>query len=106
MLKWRKATDISLLSNGVRDPLKSLDIYRSKDIVGKVFGSRKERLDRRRTSVSSDENLDGKLFVQFVALILLSYITKVMNENNLFKRCILWGSQKKKELFEMFGVHM
>jgi transposase len=39
----------------------------------------------RRTSVSSDENLDGKLFVQFVALIFLSYIQKAMNDYNLFK---------------------
>lgn len=39
----------------------------------------------RRTSVSSDESLDGKLFVQFIALIYLSYIKKVMSDNNLFK---------------------
>lgn len=38
-----------------------------------------------RTSVWSEENLEGKLFVQFVALIYMSYIKKSMNDNNLFK---------------------
>ncbi len=119
----------SLRSNGVRDPLEALDMYRSKDVVEKAFGNLKERLDMRRTSVSLDENPDGKLFVQYTALILLCYITKVMNENNLFKRYPLQEmldeldvveryeyptrkhltgevTKKQKELFEIFGVHM
>jgi hypothetical protein len=39
----------------------------------------------RRTSVSSEENLEGKLFVQFVALIYLSHLNKIMSEQNLYK---------------------
>ena len=39
----------------------------------------------RRTSVSSSENLEGKLFVQFIALIYLSYIKKAMCDNDLYK---------------------
>ena len=39
----------------------------------------------RHTSVWSEENLEGKLFVQFVALIYLSYIKNAMSDNNLFK---------------------
>jgi len=74
-----------LISNEVKDPLEALEIYRSKDLVEKAFGNLKERLNMRRTSVSSDENLDGKLFVQFIALIYLSYIKKAMCENNLYK---------------------
>jgi len=54
-------------------------------VIEKAFGNLKERLNMRRTSVSSDESLDGKLFVQFIALIYLSYIKKVMSDNNLFK---------------------
>jgi len=75
----------ALLSNGIKDPLEALEIYRCKDLIEKAFGNLKERLNMRRTSVSSDENLDGKLFVQFVALIYLSYVMKAMNENSLFK---------------------
>ncbi|WP_019413647.1 transposase, partial [Paenisporosarcina sp. TG20] len=76
----------ALISNGVKDPLEALDIYRSKDVVEKAFDNLKERLNMRRTSVSSEESLEGKLFVQFVALIYLSYIHKAMSDNNLFKQ--------------------
>ncbi len=75
----------ALMSNGVKDPLNAIDIYRSKDMIEKAFGNLKERLNMRRTSVSSDENLDGKLFVQFIALIYLSYVKKAMSDHNLFK---------------------
>ena len=75
----------ALLSNGIKDPLDALEIYRSKDMIEKAFGNLKERLNMRRTSVSSEDNLEGKLFVQFVALIYLSYIKKAKCENDLFK---------------------
>ena len=38
----------------------------------------------RRMSVASEENFEGKLFVQFVALQLMSYIKRQMDENGLF----------------------
>lgn len=38
----------------------------------------------RRMSVSSEENFEGKLFVQFVALQLMSYIKRQIDENGLF----------------------
>ena len=53
----------SLISNDIKDPLEALGIYRSKDVIEKAFGNLKERLNMRRTSVSSEENLEGKLFV-------------------------------------------
>jgi len=59
----------ALLSNGIKDPLEALDIYRNKDLTEKALGNLKKRLNMRRTTVSSEENLDGKLFVQFVSLI-------------------------------------
>ena len=75
----------AMISNGIKDPLEALEIYRSKDLIEKAFGNLKERLNMRRISVWSEENLEGKLFVQFVALIYLSYIKKAMSDNNLFK---------------------
>lgn len=44
----------------------------------------KERLSMRRMSVASEENFEGKLFVQFVALQMVSYIKKQMDANGLF----------------------
>jgi len=74
-----------LLSNEIKDPIDALRTYRSRDVIEKAFGNLKERLNMRRESVASEENLEGKLFIQFVALIYLSYIKKAMDENNLFK---------------------
>ena len=68
---------VALLSNGIKDPLYALEIYRTKDVVEKAFGNLKERLNMRRHYVSSEENLEGKVFVQFIALIFLSYIKNV-----------------------------
>ena len=92
----------ALLSNGVKDPLEALEIYRSKDLIEKAFGDLKERLNLRRTSVSSEENLEGKLFVQFVALIYLSYIKKAMSEKGLFKSYTLQEVLDELDVIERF----
>lgn len=94
----------ALISNGVKDPLDALEIYRSKDLIEKAFGNLKERLNMRRTSVSSDENLDGKLFVQFVALIILSYIKKAMSDNDLFKNYTLQEVLDELDIIERFDL--
>ena len=73
-----------LMSNGIKDPAEALRIYRLKDLIEKSFGNLKERLSMRRMSVASEENFEGKLFIQFVALQLMSYIKKQMDENGLF----------------------
>lgn len=75
----------ALMTNGIRDPVQALKIYRLRDLIEKSFGNLKERLDMRRMSVSSEENFEGKLFVQFIALELSSYIKKQMDDNSLFR---------------------
>jgi len=92
----------ALISNGVKDPLYALEIYRSKDLIEKAFGNLKERLNMRRTSVSSSENLEGKLFVQFVALIYLSYIKKAMSDHNLFKNYTMQELLDELDVIERF----
>ncbi len=91
-----------LISNSVKDPLEALQIYRSKDLIEKAFGNLKERLNMRRTSVSSEENLEGKLFVQFVALIYLSYIDKAMREKNLYKNYTMQSLLDELDVIERF----
>jgi len=92
----------ALLSNDIKDPLKALDIYRANDVIEKAFENLKERLNMRRTSVSSEENLEGKLFVQFVALIYLAYIDKVMRDNKLYKIYTLHGLLDELDVIERF----
>jgi len=94
----------ALLSNDVKDPIQALEIYRRKDLVEKAFDNLKERLNLRRLAVSSEQSLDGKLFVQFVALIYLSYITGKMQETQLFKDYTLQEVLDEFDVIECFAV--
>lgn len=117
----------ALLSNDVKDPILALQLYRSKDLIEKGFGDLKDHLSFRRMEVSSELSLDGKLFIEFIALIFLSYIKKIMQDKHLFQNytmhglldefdiidCyeqpghdIRWGetTKKQRDLFKEFGV--
>jgi len=94
----------ALLSNEIKEAINALDIYRNKDLVEKAFGNLKERLNLRRVAVSSEQSLDGKLFVEFIALIFLSYITKSMQENNLFKDYTLQEVLDELDVIECFEL--
>ena len=91
-----------LVSNEIKDPVRALEIYRNKDVVEKAFGNLKERLNLRRTAVSSETALDGKLFVQFVALIYLYYIKKQMQENSMFKNYTIQDVLDELDIIECY----
>ena len=95
---------LTLVSNEIKNPIKALEIYRNKDLVEKAFENLKERLNMRRMSVSSEQSLDGKLFVQFIALIYLSYITRRMQENNLFKNQTMQEVLDEFDIIECFEI--
>nr|WP_245529388.1 IS1634 family transposase [Methanofollis liminatans] len=92
----------ALITNETMDAVTALELYRNKDVVEKAFGNLKERLNMRRTLVSSEQSLDGKLFVQFVALIYLSYIKKQMQVNGILKNYTLPGLLDKLDVIECF----
>jgi transposase len=92
----------ALITNDTMDAITALEIYRNKDLVEKAFGNLKERLNMRRTLVSSEQSLDGKLFVEFLALIYLSYIKKQMQDTNLFKDYTIQGVLDKLDVIECF----
>lgn len=96
----------ALISNDIKDPIRALQIYRNKDLVEKAFGNLKERLNLRRLSVSSEQSLDGKLFVEFIALIILSYtyIKKKMQDNDLFKDYTMQGMLDELDIIECFEL--
>jgi len=74
--------------------------------MAKAFGNLKERLNFRRMQVSSELSLNGKLFVEFIALIYLSFLKKAMQDAALFDK---WTMQDLMddlytiELFEALG---
>lgn len=92
----------SLISNETMDALTALELYRNKDVAEKAFGNLKERLNMRRTFVSSEQSLDGKLFVQFIALIFLSYIKKQMQITELMKDYTIGTLLDKLDVIECF----
>ena len=116
-----------MISNDVKDPIKALELYRSKDLVEKAFENLKDRLSFGRMLVSSERSLDGKLFTEFIALIIMSFIKRKMQEANLFRKFTMHElldqidliecfeqkgrrsrlgeiTQKQKEIFEALGI--
>lgn len=92
----------ALLSNEIKDPIIALEIYRNKDLVEKAFENLKERLNLRRTAVSSESSLDGKLFVQFIALIFMSHLKKTMADEGLFQRYTMQELLDELDVIEAF----
>ncbi len=91
-----------LISNEVKDPVTALSLYRMRDVVEKAFWNVKERLNLRRTMNSSESSLEGKLFVEFIALIYLSYIQKKMDEKGLFGKYTMHELLDELDVIECF----
>lgn len=75
----------ALLSNRIKDPVEALRIYRDKDKVEKSFDDLKNQLDMKRLRMHSSRATDGRLLVQFIALILMSALRKDMRKSQLIK---------------------
>lgn len=75
-----------VLSNDVADAKEALSIYRQKDVVEKGFLRLKTNLDLGRLRVHRDDSMQNKVFIGFIALILMSHLHKVMLDKDLYKR--------------------
>lgn len=76
----------ALLTNSVKSPTESLQIYRDKDVVEKCFDDLKNQLDMKRLRMHSAGTVDGRLFVQFIALIYMSALRREMRKSGLIER--------------------
>lgn len=92
----------ALITDQTLNSVEALNIYRNKDLVEKAFNDIKDRLNMRRVQVSSDASLRGKLFVQFIALIILSYIKKQMDVHDMYREYTLQGLLMKLDLIYCF----
>ncbi|WP_217994041.1 hypothetical protein [Lentibacillus sp. CBA3610] len=95
------------MTNETMGAIAALELYRNKDVVEKAFGNLKERLNMRRTLVSSEQSLDGKLFCGVCGLsFYLSYIKKQMQDTILLKIYVYracWINWDVIEYFEAPG---
>lgn len=74
-----------LISNDVKDPVRALEIYCTKDRAEKTFDNLKGDLDGKRIRVQSDLSMDGKLFIQFLGLIPASHIPETMRTKDMYR---------------------
>jgi transposase len=104
-----------------------LDCYRQKDSIEKMFDVLKNEFDGNRLRVHSNINMEGKLFVKFISLIVYMKISQIMNKNKLFEKYSLKEmllelkkikqtiisnhqpiisevSKKQKEILEIFDI--
>lgn len=92
----------ALITNETMDAFTALHLYRMKDVVEKAFGNIKERLNMRRLLVSSEKGLDGKIFTEFVALILISHLDHKMKELGLYNNYTMQSLLDKLDVLECF----
>jgi len=92
----------ALFPNTIKDPLQALDSYRSKDLIEKTFDNLKDRLNMKRTLVSSETDLEGKFFIQYLALIYLSSIDAAMKDKGLYKNHTIQDVLDDLDLIERF----
>lgn len=67
-----------ILTNMKTDSQELVDIYRRKDVVENSFDDLKNSLDMKRLRVHSSAAMDTRLFIQFLALILLSKMRSIL----------------------------
>ena len=116
------------VSNHIQDAAEAIRIYRDKDVVEKGFLRLKHNLGLGRLRVHSQQTMESKVFVGFIALILCSHIHRIMLEKNLYKtmtmkdliktmeklrtqvidgRRILFPlTKRQKEIYKAFAVPM
>ena len=75
-----------ILTNHYKDPQQVLEIYRNKDVVEKSFNNLKNDLDLERLRIHTDEAMQGRIFIGFISLILMSYIREKMRIHDMYSK--------------------
>ena len=73
------------MSTSIKDPFKALEIYRNKDVVENCFDDLKNQLDMKRLRVHSSKVMDSRIFLQFLALIIISRLRQTAAKNEALK---------------------
>ena len=81
-----------------------LSSYRDKDKIEKIFDTSKNELNTNRLHSHSKPASEGRLFVKFIATILYQHITKVMKENDLFKKYSVTEVLKELSKIKMIAL--
>jgi transposase len=72
-----------ILSTKKMDSKEMLQIYRNKEVVENCFDDLKNQLDMKRLRIHNSTAMDSRVFLQFLALILMSHIRNVTKEDKM-----------------------
>lgn len=75
----------SIMTSKKMDAMEALEIYRRRETVENCFDDLKNQLDMKRLRIHSSETMDSRLFIQFIALILLSKLRQVIKDSDRLK---------------------
>ncbi len=76
----------ALFTNDIKDSVEALQVYRDKDVVEKCFDDMKSTLDMKRLRMHTSKTVDSRLFIQFLSLIYVSQIRKILREHKMIKK--------------------
>ncbi|MDR3152874.1 MAG: transposase [Deltaproteobacteria bacterium] len=92
-----KAGWFIFLSNDIINSEKTIEIYRKRDIIEKSFNILKNKTEQETIRCHTELCSENKIFISFLSLIILSYIHKIMLDNNLYRQYTI------KELFKILN---
>lgn len=81
----RYAGFFCLLTSAFKDPMEALRIYRAKDAVENSFDDLKNHLDMKRLRVHTAAAMDSRIFLQFLALILICRIRNTTQSDKILR---------------------
>jgi transposase len=76
----------SIMTTKKMDAIEALDVYRRKEVVENCFDDLKNALDMNRLRIHTSQTMDARLFIQFLALILLTKTRNIAKKNTATKR--------------------
>jgi transposase len=65
--------------------MEALRVYRAKDVVENSFDDLKNQLDMKRLRIHTSAAMDSRLFIQFLALILICQIRNTIKEDKILR---------------------
>ena len=74
-----------LITNKKIEPKNALSLYRRKDTIEKFFDSMKNDIDRKRLRTGDKEIFLGRLFLDFITLVVYSQISKIARQEKIVK---------------------
>ena len=74
-----------ILTSAIKNPMDTLAVYRAKESVENSFDDLKNHLDMKRLRIHTSAAMDSRIFIQFLALILICRIRIISKKDKILK---------------------